>query len=620
MSTQPEFLPTECDLVMEGGVTSGVVYPSFVARLATRFTLRSIGGASVGAVAAIAAAAAQYRRNAAGTGPGADDGAFDRLAALSAWLMAPSALGKSNLFSLFQPAPGLARHFGVLESALNRISHPRRLLGIAWGLVRSFPLGAFLGFVLALSIYLFSAYLLGHAAERPWWQIVGSAAWHAVWIALGTLLGATVQFGWTGVIGLRRNRCGVCPGLATVKGGPPALTEWLHELVQASAGLPDDRPLTFGDLEGSRPSIQLALMTTGLSELRAQRLPHASNDLVFRASDMQALFPAPIVTWMMKHARQPERSHTVALLRAADPHFGTGQADLYFLPVADQLPVVVAARMSLSFPLLMQAVRLYRLRHDAATGQAALLPVWFTDGGLTSNFPIHFFDALLPTRPTFGVSLQPDLPLESAPGERVFLPHSNIEGISAPYLPVAVGDGEPALGAFFSAILRTIRTWRDQALKRTPGYRERVVQIRHTKQEGGLNLNMPPTAIAAMSDSGTAAADAVIAHFLDPELAHNGWLNHRWVRMRSTAALLQRELLLPAQAFRGTALSPSYKLLWQQAGHELPLGYRLGAEQRTQGLAFWDAITAAALDTATVDLCKGAPEPMPTLAVTPRQT
>jgi hypothetical protein len=90
--------------------------------------------------------------------------------------------------------------------------------------------------------------------------------------------------------------------------------------------------------------------------------------------------------------------------------------------------------------------------------------------------------------------------------------------------------------------------------------------------------------------------------------------------MRSTAALLQRELLLPAQAFRGTKLSPSYKLLWQQAGHELPVGYRLGAEQRTQGLAFWDAITAAALDTAQVDLSKGAPEPMPTLSVTPRQT
>jgi len=27
------------------------------------------------------------------------------------------------------------------------------------------------------------------------------------------------------------------------------------------------------------------------------------------------------------------------------------------------------------------------------------------DGGLTSNFPIHFFDAPLPGRPTFGINL-----------------------------------------------------------------------------------------------------------------------------------------------------------------------------------------------------------------------
>jgi len=70
-----DFLPKECDIVMEGGVTSGVVYPAFVARLAERFTLRSIGGTSVGAVAAIAAAAAQFKRNRVRKeGQGEDDG------------------------------------------------------------------------------------------------------------------------------------------------------------------------------------------------------------------------------------------------------------------------------------------------------------------------------------------------------------------------------------------------------------------------------------------------------------------------------------------------------------------------------------------------------------------
>ena len=77
-----DFLPKECDIVMEGGVTSGVVYPAFVARLAERFTLRSIGGTSVGAVAAIAAAAAQFKRNRVRKeGEGVDDG-FHQLARL----------------------------------------------------------------------------------------------------------------------------------------------------------------------------------------------------------------------------------------------------------------------------------------------------------------------------------------------------------------------------------------------------------------------------------------------------------------------------------------------------------------------------------------------------------
>ena len=35
-----------------------------------------------------------------------------------------------------------------------------------------------------------------------------------------------------------------------------------------------------------------------------------------------------------------------------------------------------------------------------------LVPQWFSDGGIASNFPIHFFDSWLPDRPTFGITLQ----------------------------------------------------------------------------------------------------------------------------------------------------------------------------------------------------------------------
>src|SRR5258706_1204065 len=64
--TAEEFAaPAEaCDLIMKGGVTSGVVYPYAVLQLAQQYRLRSIGGTSAGAIAAAFAAAAEYGRQA----------------------------------------------------------------------------------------------------------------------------------------------------------------------------------------------------------------------------------------------------------------------------------------------------------------------------------------------------------------------------------------------------------------------------------------------------------------------------------------------------------------------------------------------------------------------------
>src|SRR5262245_41233825 len=50
----------ECDLVMRGGITSGIVYPRAIAKLAEIYNFRSIGGTSAGAIAATATAAAGY--------------------------------------------------------------------------------------------------------------------------------------------------------------------------------------------------------------------------------------------------------------------------------------------------------------------------------------------------------------------------------------------------------------------------------------------------------------------------------------------------------------------------------------------------------------------------------
>ena len=62
-----------------GGISSGVIYPLAVCKLATEHRLKNIGGASAGAIAAGVAAAAEYAR---------DQKGFNKLAA------APAQLGR----------------------------------------------------------------------------------------------------------------------------------------------------------------------------------------------------------------------------------------------------------------------------------------------------------------------------------------------------------------------------------------------------------------------------------------------------------------------------------------------------------------------------------------------
>ena len=60
----PDEAALQCDLVMKGGITSGVVYPRAMVRVARDYRIRSIGGTSVGAIAAVLTAAAEYWRQA----------------------------------------------------------------------------------------------------------------------------------------------------------------------------------------------------------------------------------------------------------------------------------------------------------------------------------------------------------------------------------------------------------------------------------------------------------------------------------------------------------------------------------------------------------------------------
>jgi hypothetical protein len=87
----------QCDLVMRGGITSGIVYPRAIAKLAETYDFRSIGGTS-GAIAAAATAAAALGAK------GGENHFQSDIKTLSGTL-ATKKRGKTVLERLFQPQP-----------------------------------------------------------------------------------------------------------------------------------------------------------------------------------------------------------------------------------------------------------------------------------------------------------------------------------------------------------------------------------------------------------------------------------------------------------------------------------------------------------------------------------
>src|SRR5918995_4488037 len=58
--TRSELGGSDCDLVMKGGITSGIVYPLAACELARQYRFRSIGGSSAGATRALPLAPAEH--------------------------------------------------------------------------------------------------------------------------------------------------------------------------------------------------------------------------------------------------------------------------------------------------------------------------------------------------------------------------------------------------------------------------------------------------------------------------------------------------------------------------------------------------------------------------------
>jgi hypothetical protein len=250
----------------------------------------------------------------------------------------------------------------------------------------------------------------------------------------------------------------------------------------------------------------------------------------FDEAEWRQLFPKKVVDHLCAHPVPGEEAEN-QLLAAHQP-------PLTRMPAAEQLPVIVATRMSLSFPLLISAIPMWTI--DRRSKQ--IVKVWFTDGGLCNNFPVQLFDSALPTRPTFAINLgrfAADADEKDDERANVRYARNNRSGI-APRLSVIPTTGRAAVTGFASQALNAARNWSDVAQLDQPGYRDRIVEVLQTKAQGGMNLNMPGPTIDRLAGRGSAAASAMIEQFNEPSYRETftGWDNHRWIRYRAALAAL----------------------------------------------------------------------------------
>ncbi len=547
-----------CDIVMKGGITSGVVFPQAISTLAKRYDFKNVGGTSAGAIAA----AAQYRRSVRNCEEG-----FCQLERLPQ-LLAAKTTGSNHtrLFTLFQPNARTRRIFQVVTSALGGGSFASPLIELG----KQYSGWAVMGALIGLSLGIWSALNLASGLIAVAWILV-SLVLFFVGGALDAVIGIVRDF----VREVPENGYGLCGGLSdpTLKRNCSCLsplTEWLTGYLNETAGFfADDPPLTFGHLWQSNAeaetaterAINLEMMTTNLTHRRLFRLPFRDDDdltennlFYFRQDEFEKLFPKHIVDWMADHPRSlrskgkdREKDEAKRAKLAKDGYLP--------LPAPADLPIVVATRMSLSFPVLLSAVPLRSIDRSIFHDNKQPERCWFSDGGMCSNFPIHFFDTMLPRRPTFSIDLteKPDgTPKESLVPE---MDETNIGNpiehwyrfdtdvpTSVNQVPSNKSDVNQLFG-FVESIIGTMQNWNDTTLGRLPGFRHRIVRVPLTPSEGGLNLDMPPERIIDLTERAAQAAELLIQHFDVPAGdTRMTWDNHRWIRLRALLASLETSL------------------------------------------------------------------------------
>lgn len=650
-TTETEWGRLFCDLVMKGGITSGVVYPSAISRLAQVYRLRSIGGASAGAIAAAGGAIAEYRRQTT-TAPNEAMAGFNRLDGLSKELGEKMESGHSRLFHLFLPSLSARPIFSILGSMLNREGKLSRLFWGILGLLRAFLLPSLC--CLVIGILAIVAAFRGQIVDWPSFGWVSGEGVegiaHLLAVAFTTLFTIVLTVGVSFALALRRfvkvmasHDFGLCTGMRTAQQSsePLALTEWLFDLFQKIADKPPNEPITFGDLRKTRfpempdeDGIVLRMMTTCLTGGRPYTMPIAEDVFYFDAVELRRYFPKEVVDWMVdaKRVRQDgtntEEEGAVPLTdsRVIIP------GNLLSLPIGDELPVILGVRMSLCFPILLSAIPLYRVslrkikpdvKGAKPTWERFVERVLFTDGGVCSNLPIHLFDAPLPNWPTFAINLRDDFDDSwETKQDRAVRPKRG-QGFAGDRNMIATDPSLESVISFLSAIVSTMQNWRDVLQRSAAGSRDRVVTVRHTVKEGGLNLDMDDKAITRLAESGELAATKLIDGFCPtprPAQLNDDLTYHRWVRLRIQLRVTEAHLKKLCSGSTSLHNHPTITDLLHDPVPYVGSSYRMNKPDRDAAADFMNELATVDAKIAAMphDFKKQSPKPASDLKVTPR--
>lgn len=605
-------MPRFCDIVMKGGITSGVVYPAAVVEIAKTFTFKNVGGTSAGAIAAALTAAAERRRARDGSNAG-----FDRLGAIPHYLATDN-----RLFRLFAPNTSTRSLYRTVVALFGRTSPLEKFSG----LVRAFPVASLLG---AIAGIVSLVAVVRTYAFTPLWLWVIALLIGIATVFAGMAVAVAIALGRDMLGKLPANDYGMVTGIDDAdRTSDVALCTWLAKEMELTAGLePGVAPLTFGMLWNAKQDVtapglaeippehdvNLEMMTTNATWGRPYTFPVTTQVFFFDPGELKRFFPDYVVNWMVQRSRPPRDDKEAARFAAYAPRLA--------LPLMGDLPVIVATRMSLAFPILLSAVPLWspdRTAPPDAQGNAVMRHVWFSDGGISSNFPITLFDSPLPRWPTFAINLAgfpPGKQRSANEADNVAMVARNQDGLLPTFNPVT------QLTDFLAAVANAMQNWNDNTQSTLPGYRDRIVTVYLDASEGGLNLDMPPDVLERLRLRGVAAGTLIAQRFaapsvLDPNAVGMNWENHRWLRLRSTLGSLKEHLTALSRGTHPDAPDVTYDELITAADGTPVHRYPIAAGERTHVSAL--AAAAATLgddldETPTLD--DRLPHPPPHLAV-----